>query len=183
MSIQLHSTRLTMFRRLNLFIILCILLSAVPIYSIAQTGDSITTYILVRHAEKVDDSADPELSEEGVERVIRLSKMLSEVSFDAVYSTPLIRTRETARPIAEENNLDITEYNHRTVDETVSRWKELHSGETILISGHSNTTPMFANALLGREHFAGWFDDSDYGNLLIITVTGSGESELIHIRF
>jgi broad specificity phosphatase PhoE len=172
-----------MYRRFYVFITLCILLSAIPICSIAQTGDSITTFILVRHAEKVDDSADPELSDEGIDRVVLLSEMLSEVGFDAVYSTPLIRTRETARPIADENNLEIMEYNHRTVNETVSRWKELHSGGTILISGHSNSTPMFANALLGREHFAGSFDESDYGNLLIVTVTGDGESKLVHLRF
>ncbi|MDX1590689.1 MAG: phosphoglycerate mutase family protein [Balneolaceae bacterium] len=172
-----------MIKRFNGFLFLIVLFSAVPLTSVAQTDEPITTFILVRHAEKVDDSADPELSPEGKERVALLTEMLAEVSFDAVYSTPLIRTRETARPIAEERNLEILDYNPRNLEQTANRFKEEHPGETILISGHSNTTPMFANALLGREHFTGSFDESDYGNLLIITVTESGDTKLIHLRF
>jgi phosphohistidine phosphatase SixA len=109
--------------------------------------------------------------------------MLDEIRFDAVYSTPLIRTTETAREVAERNGKEITEYDHRIPEKLAGEWKNKHRGEYVLISGHSNSTPMFANALLGREHFREKFDESDYGNILIITITSEGESQLLHMRF
>ncbi|PWN06786.1 phosphoglycerate mutase family protein [Rhodohalobacter mucosus] len=154
-----------------------------PLKGNAQEADNISTFILVRHAEKEDNSRDPDLSQEGYERAERLAKMLAEIDFDAVYSTPYIRTRETARPLAENNGLELSEYDPGSPDETVPEWRSLHRGDIVLISGHSNTTPAFANALLGREHFKETFDESDYGNLLIITITPVGEARLLHLRY
>ncbi len=148
-----------------------------------QSTSDITTFILVRHAEKADDSRDPDLSNEGVERAESLAHMLSEMKIDAVYSTNLTRTIETARKIADDNGLEIQTYGVQAPDETVSEWTENHRGDVILISGHSNTTPTFANALLGREHFKGPFSESDYGNILIITISRSGENRLLHLRY
>lgn len=161
-------------------LLLCLLL---PVCISAQHTEQTGTFILVRHAEKVDDSRDPDLSLEGYERSERLATMLAEIKFDAVYSTPYIRTRETARPLAENNELEVSEYDPRSPVETVSEWRNIHRGDIVLISGHSNSTPTFVNALLGREHFSGSFDESDYGNLLIITISGSGEARLLHLRY
>ncbi|MBN9282949.1 MULTISPECIES: hypothetical protein [unclassified Flavobacterium] len=50
-------------KKLFLFLVLCIV----------QTGfsqDNPTTYFLIRHAEKVDNSKDPDLSEAGRERAL-----------------------------------------------------------------------------------------------------------------
>jgi 2,3-bisphosphoglycerate-dependent phosphoglycerate mutase len=143
----------------------------------------LTTFVLVRHAEKVDDSHDPDLSPQGYERAARLHDLLVNTGFDAVYSTPLIRTLETARAIAELNKLDMVEYDHRSPESTAAGWIYSHRGEKVLISGHSNSTPMFANALLGREHFSSKFDESDYGNILIITIDERGNSTLLHLRY
>lgn len=145
-------------------------------------GD-ITTFILVRHAEKADDSYNPDLSSDGYERAALLATMLGNIQFDAVYSTPLIRTTETARAVAEKNNIEIKEYDHRNPDELTSGWIEKHRGEYVLIAGHSNSTPTFANALLGRKHFKEKFDESDYGNILIVTIPSHGERHILHMRF
>jgi len=45
------------------------------------------------------------------------------------------------------------------------------NGKTVLIVGHSNTTPDFANKLLHKEMFES-IDDNNNGNLYIVTVTG-----------
>ena len=148
-----------------------------------QLTDETTTFVLVRHAEKVDDSHNPELSEEGYERVAQLDRMLEKVKFDAVYSTPLIRTMETARPISERHQLTIQEYDHRNPEDVVAGWIQRYRGQTVLVSGHSNSTPAFANALLGEEHFINKFDESDYGNLLIITISPNDVRNLLHLRF
>lgn len=163
---------------------LLILLLVLPQFASAQhdRGET-TTFVLVRHAEKVDDSYDPDLSDEGYERAAVFERMLEKVEFDAVYSTPFIRTRETARPISERHQLEILEYDHRDPELVAAEWMEKHRGQYVLVAGHSNSTPMFANALLGREHFSEKFDESDYGNILVITISTSGERMLFHMRF
>ncbi len=168
------------FKSLLLFSLLLLTVSA---SSVAQQNSDITTFVLVRHAEKVDDSADPDLSPEGYQRAERLAKMLQNISFDAVYSSDRIRTRETVRKIADQNSVDILLYEPHETEEEVERLLNSNPGKTVLVSGHSNTTPFFANELLGREHFEEKFDESDYGNLLIITIDGNGESKLLHLRY
>jgi len=159
------------------------------LFMLAEVGharyqsDGITTFILVRHAEKVDERKNPDLSPEGYERVGFLATMFSKTDIDAVYSTNLIRTFETARGIAENNALEIQTYSVQTPEETTQSWLEKHRGGFVFVSGHSNTTPTFANALLGRQHFDGPFDESDFGNLLIITISEAGESRLLHLRY
>jgi len=154
-----------------------------PEVSSQTTSEEITTFILVRHAEKIDDSHDPDLSPDGYERTDLLARMLQEITFDAVYSTPLIRTTETAKPIASKHNLEILEYDHRNPEAHAAEWREKYKGKTVLIAGHSNSTPMFANSLLGREHFKEKFDESDYGNLLIVTISAEDKAHLLHMRF
>ena len=59
------------------------------------------TIIVVRHAEKVDDSRDPALSEAGAKRAEALAEMLEHAGLDAVYASQYQRTRLTAMPAAE----------------------------------------------------------------------------------
>lgn len=164
-------------------LLLCLLLLSASLPSIAQQNSDITTFVLVRHAEKADDSADPDLSPEGYQRAERLSEMLQNISFDAVYSSDRTRTRETVREIADRNSVEILLYEPHETEEEVKRMLNSNTGKNVLVSGHSNTTPFFANELLGREHFADKFDESDFSNLLIITIAGDGESKLLHLRY
>lgn len=164
----------------NLFLLACLIsFLSQPVYS--QNG--LTTIILVRHAEKMDNSSDPGLSETGYKRADKLAAMFRNVEFDAVYTTDFKRTRETARPVAEANNLTISIYNYRDLPKEAKSLLEAHKGETILVSGHSNTTPAFANEILGYEHFEENFNESDYGNLLLIIISSGGEKKLLHLRY
>lgn len=165
-----------------LFLILFILLLQTGTFSQAQNSE-ITTLILVRHSEKMDDSQDPGLLPQGVERSRLLARMFAETEFDAVYSTPYIRTRETVRLIAEQNQIDITEYQPEDIETFGARLVENHRGGHVLISGHSNTVPQLANALLGRQELPGNFDESDYDNILVVTISSDGSSGLLHLKY
>lgn len=147
-----------------------------------QTNE-ITTFILVRHAEKLDDSQNPDLSSDGYERVDLLARMMSEIEFNAVYSTFFIRTMETARVVAQQNHLEIVYYELENPEAVTTDWLDKHRGESVLVAGHSNTIPLFANALLGREHFTEIFEESDYGNILIITISADNERHLLHMKY
>ncbi len=49
------------------------------------------------------------------------------------------------------------------------------AGGTIVIAGHSNTVPGLANYLTGKNELQN-FDDTDYDNLLIVTVIEKGKT-------
>ena len=141
-----------------------------------KTGDSpqtvTSTYYFIRHAEKDrSDSSnkDPHLTEAGKARAEHWSDVLREVKFDAVYSTNYTRTKETAQPTASKNHLDITIYNPNTID--AKSFLAETKGKTILIVGHSNTTPAFVNKILGNKKYDD-IDDGNNGNLYIVSVTG-----------
>lgn len=142
-----------------------------------------TTYYLIRHAEK--DRSDPEnrnpsLIEAGQQRANQWATVFQDVPFDLVYSTDYARTQETATPTATQKGLEIQSYNPRTLfDENFQKATE---GKTVLVVGHSNSTPSFVNAILGKQQFE-QIDDSNNGNLYIITVTGDEKSaQLLHFN-
>ena len=163
---------------------LAVLLIAPIPESHAQSTESETILILVRHAEKADyDTDDPTLTDEGLKRAQKLADMLERMQPDLIYSTDYKRTRLTVRPIALKHGLEIRTYNPSKLEPFLSGLLDENSGKTILISGHSNTIPETANLLLGREHFQQNFDESDYGNLLFITSSGYGNGTLIHLRY
>jgi broad specificity phosphatase PhoE len=153
-------------------IALFFILSVCQLTAFGQKG-AITTFILVRHAEKVaDGSKDPELKPEGNERAARLAAMLKQTKVDAIYSTDFRRTKNTVLPYATEKNLSLNIYEAFKETELENMLKK-HAGGTVLISGHSNNIPWIANRLLGKEEY-GDFADDDYGNLLIISVVEKG---------
>jgi 2,3-bisphosphoglycerate-dependent phosphoglycerate mutase len=139
-------------------------------------AQQVTTFILVRHAEKVSDgSKDPELTEAGKARALALTKFFKEVKIDAIYSTGFKRTQNTVTPLAMSKNLPISSYEAMKGDEIDQMLKKFPGG-TIVISGHSNTTPWVANYLLGKEEFKD-FDDNDYDNMLIVDVIDKGRAK------
>lgn len=110
------------------------------------------TVIMVRHAEKADQSADPVLSEAGQARAEALAARLSTVSVDLILTSPLQRTGLTAAPVAEANGLQLQAISLEGVTEAhvaavVERIKAQPEDTIVLVVGHSNTIPLIARAL------------------------------------
>lgn len=142
--------------------------------TLAQDKPVLTTFILVRHAEKsFETSPDPGLSPEGTERAKRLSVMLKNTSIDVICSTNYKRTRSTVEPLATAKNLPVLLYEPKT--ESMLKLVQSYPGKTVLICGHSNTTPELANLLTGTKDFQPYRDD-EYGIVLIVTVTETGKN-------
>jgi broad specificity phosphatase PhoE len=135
----------------------------------AEAQQSITTFILVRHAEKGSDGTnDPELATAGMERAKRLADMFSATNIDAFYSTKTKRTQNTIAPLAQAKGKEVLIYDNQkpaTVDELIAK----NLGKTVFVVGHSNTVPQLANQFLGKEEFQN-FADTDYGNIIVISV-------------
>ena len=142
------------------------------IYS-QNIDNSISTNIyLIRHAEK--DRTDisnknPHLSDFGIIRSKYWNQVLKNVKFDKIYSTNLFRTKETALPLAESNNLELVIYNQINY----SDFLKLNFGNNVLIVGHSNTIPIIANSLIGFEKYD-LIDDHNNSNVYIVTIGPDG---------
>jgi 2,3-bisphosphoglycerate-dependent phosphoglycerate mutase len=127
------------------------------------------TLILVRHAEKAaTNDADPELTPQGRERAERLMKIIRKYRPGAVYSTDFKRTRDTVTPIAKRRHLTVQLYDPKKPNDLID---EIMKSKTkrFVIAGHSNSTPALAGLLIKKDLFKS-FDESDYGNILIIRI-------------
>lgn len=65
-----------------------------------------TTIVLIRHGEtdwnvigRYQGQADPPLNSKGIKQTQQLAKELSKSSIDVIYTSPLLRTKETAEII------------------------------------------------------------------------------------
>ena len=148
----------------------------VSLNSCAQTNknvDESSTYYFIRNAEKDRSNpsdSNPHLNDKGQERANNWSTYFNDVKFDAVYATDYNRTQETAKPTANKNNVSVITYDPSKIANPEWFLTET-KGKTILIVGHSDTTPAFVNAIIGQKKYEN-IDDSVNGNLFIVTIKG-----------
>ena len=145
-------------------------------------AQSATTVILVRHAEKVDDSADPVLSDAGTARAEALADALADAGVTAIITTQFERTRRTGAPLGERVGITpiVVAATGRThVDDVAARVRELGPG-TVVVVGHSNTVPAIIRALGGPD--VGEIPDSAYDHLFVLTL-GEDGVRLIRSRY
>ncbi|WP_276374216.1 phosphoglycerate mutase family protein [Chryseolinea sp. H1M3-3] len=139
-----------------------------------KENDQITTFILLRHAEKGNDGTeDPDLSLPGIERAERLKLLLRETEINGIYATQFKRTKNTVAPLALAKNLDIQSYESFKAEE-IEKMLDKHQGGTVVICGHSNNIPWTANLLLGKETYKD-YTENEYGIMLILSVVKKGK--------
>jgi broad specificity phosphatase PhoE len=147
--------------------------------SLLSNAQEVTTYYFIRHAEKLRvDKTDrnPNLNLKGFKRAEAWKEIFSNISFDAIYSTDYTRTRLTAKPTADSKNLPILIYNPR--DMYSKAFQNLTKGKTILVVGHSNTTNVFANKVLGFDKYEE-IKDNNNSNLYIVTLRDKKASSVL----
>ena len=136
-------------------------------------SDDITTYYLIRHAEKERNdplNKDPELTEKGKERAKHWDSFFQKVKLDEIYSTAYLRTKQTVENIAESKNIAIQNYSPKAL--YTDDFKKKTVGKTVLIVGHSNTTPKFVNSIIGEAKYSD-MEDSDNSSLYVVTLLGN----------
>ncbi len=161
---------------------LLFLLCLISGLTIAQdAAEKPTTLILIRHAEKGDDgSKDPPLSDAGTTRANNLVSVLKNTAIDAIYSSNYKRTKNTAVPVAQAKGLEIKIYEPKK-EEEIKRIVAENKGKTVLVVGHSNTTPWTASFLTGDKLKD--FADTDYGNILIVSVCDGGKTSMTWLNY
>ncbi len=150
----------------------------------ADGGDALTQIVLVRHAEKADGE-NPPLTEPGVRRAALLARMLSEAGVDAIYTTDLERSKQTARPLSKLTGTAPVELTIRpTATAHAHALAEIlkspkHRGEVVVCVEHSDTIPTILEDL-GAE---GFDENVEYEHLFILLVGDNVPTQLLVLRY
>jgi broad specificity phosphatase PhoE len=110
---------------------------------------------LVRHAEPqvIPGNDDPGLSDAGRKRAATLKDKLRDAEITAIFTTPFVRTQETAAPLAEELAIAARQIgfprglNQHIAD--VAAAVRNHGGTAVLVVGHGDTVPAVIRRLGG----------------------------------
>ncbi len=146
----------------------------------AAAADEPLVVFLVRHAEKVDSSEDPQLTEAGRERAALLARTLRDAHIERVHSSDYVRTRDTAAPAATLTRTEVQLYDAGDIPALVAKLKA--TGGRHLVVGHSNTTPE-AVKLLGGDPGSPIEESNDYDRLYVVTVGTDGVASTVLLRF
>ena len=137
--------------------------------------------VVVRHAEKADQSTDPVLSSEGTARAEALAKALASLDVKAIYVTQYQRTALTAAPLAKAAGLKPIGVHSDATAELVERMKKDHPSDVVLTVGHSNSVPRILKLLGATETVQ--LGDNDYDNLFILVPASSGPPTLLRLKY
>lgn len=118
--------------------LLCAALAALSLMPGLAAAEPSAIY-LVRHGEKAAVGQDPELTPRGQERARQLAAILHRAGITAIFSTPTLRTQQTAAPLAQQTGLSVQLYDPRAPKALVEKVRAL-SGAVVVV-GHSNTLP------------------------------------------
>jgi phosphohistidine phosphatase SixA len=162
-------------------------LTALALVQAAEARAQTTLVILVRHAEQ-ETGQDPELNAAGKARAQALINATANAGISAIYHTPLRRTTETARPVADKLQLEpvvmgprqgqtVTQHAAEVAADITARQK----GKTVLVVGHSNTVPAIINALGVSE--APVIADTEYAHFFVVVLAPGQPARLIHSRY
>lgn len=106
----------------------------------------VTTIVVVRHAERLNDSDTTSISEEGIRRAEALAHSISSLEVRRVYVSEQSRTGQTAAAVTRSLQITATTIPARETKAYVDSIKA-HRGEGSLIVGHSDTVPKIIGAL------------------------------------
>jgi len=148
----------------------------------AAADTTTTTFIVVRHAEKVDASRDPDLSPAGRARAQALAESLEGRELVAIHATEFKRTGQTVAPTASAHALPVGTYaSTQAAAEFAAHLKAAHPRGIVLIAGHSNTVPGIVAALCNCETAP--MADHEYDRLSSIRVDADGRARLDVTRY
>ena len=140
------------------------------------------TVILVRHAEKADQSTDPALSPEGEERGDALGFAMNDARVSHILVTPLQRTRLTALPTSVVHAVtpEVIGFEGSTTDHVnrvVARVRSFGTDDVVLVVGHSNTIPAIAKAL--GQRLVGDMRDCEYDRMTVLRLNGENTTTVV----
>lgn len=119
--------------------------------------------------------------EAGHRRARALAELLRDASITAIYTSQSQRTIQTALPLANALGIQPAALPREDTEGLVSRLRERHGQERVLIVAHWRTVPVLLKALghpldvkIGRQ---------DYGNLFVVVPKAEGPPLVLRLRY
>jgi broad specificity phosphatase PhoE len=167
-----------MFKRTLFSLCSFLLICLFSTFSLAQSRDR--TIFLVRHAEKASQEKDALLSKEGHKRAECLAHLLRDAGIKAIFVTQVVRTQQTAEPLAKQLGLTPTVIASSDIDGLVEK---LHSAsaEVVLVVAHSDTLPGIIEKLGGGTIPA--IGNAEYDRLFLVHSPDSKSSAAVTLRY
>jgi broad specificity phosphatase PhoE len=142
---------------------------------------NVTTFLIVRHAEKSAPNGDLPLSAAGHERAATLATMLAGAGVTHVYQTEMIRARETAGPLAARLSLTPKTVPVAQGEVLANELKALPVGSVVLVANHSGTIPALVERLGATKPAA--IVEEQYDLLFIVTRHADGTATSLQLRY
>jgi len=136
--------------------------------------------IVVRHAEKIDQSDDAALSPDGRRRAKALADLLRTAGVTHIIATEFRRTQDTAAPLAAALGLTVDRVPARDFAALAAKLHGFEPDAIVLIVGHSNTIPPMLATL-------GWpnqldLKDPEYDNVFVLTPRPGQRAALVRLK-
>lgn len=160
------------------------LLGAVVVFAYFATfSRTVTTVILIRHAEKKIEPAnpDPDLSPAGQARAQELVRIFGDSGINAVYATQYKRTQQTMKPLADRLGLPVNLVDSKKTPELIRQIITDRRGQTVVVAGHNNSVPEIINALGGPQYPT--IPETEYDNLFVVTIYQTGKSRVVKMKY
>ena len=147
-------------------------LASMTFASRAQAQQSRTIY-LVRHADKVSEETDSPLSDAGRARAKCLAKTLEDAQIQQIFTSDLLRTQQTAAPLAEKLHLKPVAIPIGKPDDLIAAIRS-SKAKSVLVVWHDATLPKILSALGGPETIS--IAHTEYDRFFILTLDGGGKN-------
>jgi broad specificity phosphatase PhoE len=137
--------------------------------------------VLVRHAEKLDQSEDSVLSAAGLSRADALADLLRGADVTLILTTEYRRTQATAAPLARRLQMSPDVVPAREHDQLLMRLSRAPADAVVLVVGHSNTLPI----ILARLGWKGTLTltDRDYDDAFVVVPRANAEPAVVRLKY
>ena len=147
---------------------------------VAASAQNSGTVFLVRHAEKLSTARDAILSPQGHKRADCLAHTLGDAGIQAIFATGLVRTQQTAKPLARKLGLKASTVEYKDTAGLVEKLRGM-SDKRVLVVAHSDTLPEIIEKL-----GAGKIDpikEDEFDRLLVFHHTGPTTGAVVTRRY
>ena len=155
--------------------------AAVAILAAAAPAWAQKAVLVVRHAEKVDESDDPLLSAAGKARARALARHLKTAGVKAIYVTQYKRTGLTAAPLAAATGLKPIVLQADARQGLVDRMRKDNANDVVLVVGHSDSVPEVLRLLGHAEPVT--IHSAEYDNLFVAIPNKGGPPTVLRLRY
>jgi phosphohistidine phosphatase SixA len=140
-----------------------------------------STIFVSRHADRFGTEPDPSLTPAGMKQAQALARLLASANIRHIYTTELLRTRQTAAPTARDANVQPVVISQTHFEELIASIRaSARPNESTLVVGHRQTVPKIVKALTGRDIPA--LGSNEYGRLLVVTIWPDGSSSVVTLH-